>query len=85
MSEKIEITTRYYIARRSRKGKIELFQEEVGPYYDKTVLVRKEGYKTREDALNAMIEAYKWEKDFYQYNRTVSYFILEETTIGEED
>ena len=81
----MKLEYRYYVAKRTEDGQLNIAQEVEGPYYNETVLIRDSGYETRADAL-AAVEAYLKEyKTRYDYSISYTFMILEEMNMTEEE
>jgi len=76
----MKLEYRYYVAKRTEDGLLKIAHEEVGPYYNTTVLVSRNGYETRVQATEA-VARYVKHYGFGGY----TFMILEEMTMTEED
>ena len=81
----MKLEYRYYVAKRTEDGLLKIAHEEVGPYYNTTVLINRDGYKTREEATGSVARYIKEYKTRYDYSTGYTYMILEEMTMTEEE
>jgi hypothetical protein len=75
----MKLEYRYYVAKRTEDGLLKIAHEEVGPYYNTSVLISRYGYETRVQATEAMARYVK------HYGFGYTYMILEEMTMTEEE
>ena len=81
----MKLEYRYYVAKRTEDGHLKIAHEEEGPYYNTVVLISRDGYKTREQAIEAVGAYLKDYKTRYDYGISYTFMILEEMTMtGEE-
>lgn len=81
----MKIEYRYYVAHHTEDGLLKIAHEEVGPYYDTTVLISSNGYETRPRAMEA-VEAYiKEYRARFGYGPAYTFMILEELTMSEDE
>jgi len=76
---------RYYVARRTEDGHLKIAHEEEGPYYNTVVLISRDGYKTRAEAIEAVAHYIKEYRIRYDYGIGYTFMILEEMTMTEEE
>jgi hypothetical protein len=81
----MKLEYRYYVAKRTEDGLLKIAHEEVGPYYNTTVLVSRNGYETRVQATEAVARYIQEYRTRYGYGTTYTYMIMEEMTMSEED
>lgn len=49
-----EVKKRYYLAEMTDEGHIKIVEKEVGPYYDCSIVISKNGYDSEDSAVRAM-------------------------------
>jgi hypothetical protein len=81
----MKLECRYYVAKRTEDGLLKIAHEEEGPYYNTVVLISRDGYKTRAEAIESVGAYLKDYRARYDYGISYTFMILEEMTMtGEE-
>lgn len=81
----MKLEYRYYVAKRTEGGLLKIAHEEEGPYYNTVVLISRDGYKTRPQAIEAVETYLKDYRARYDYGIRCTFMILEEMTMTEDD
>jgi hypothetical protein len=81
----MKLETRYYVASRTEDGLLKISHEEMGPYYDTTVLITRDGYDTREAAMAAVEGYVKYYKERFGWFPSYTFMVLEEYTVSEDE
>lgn len=81
----MKLKTRYYIAKRTEDGLLKVVHEEVGPYYNTTELISRDGYETHAQAIEAVAHYIREYRARYGYGVSYTFMILEEFTMSEDE